>query len=364
VRAASERATAAQSPGEPRSETQSPGERAAAARWVRRGLLLAGPPPRDWARSHAALPAIEPSGEGDDGVELCYSPRDRRGRAHVARARVDVLPDGELAVVGHDPEPVLAPGPLGAFDDSGVTNSCIVEGGEGTLLYYTGWTLGVTVPFYFYAGAALRPAGERAFRRVSSAPLLERNAVDPYLTASPWVLREEGMWRMWYVSCTRWEMADDAPRHHYLLRYAESSDGLRWRRQGRVAIDFADAGEYAISRPCVVRDGDRYRMWFAARGESYRLGYAESRDGLRWDRDDARAGLEPAESGWDSQMLAYPAVFDRRGVRYLLYNGNDYGRSGIGYATMDTAGEGGMQDERGTRGEGGMQGERGTRGEG
>jgi hypothetical protein len=102
-----------------------------------------------------------------------------------------------------------------------------------------------------------------------------------------------------------------------------------------VAIDFACEQEYAISRPCVVRDGDCYRMWFSARGESYRLGYAESHDGLSWTRDDDAAGLHPSDRGWDSEMVAYPVVLDHRGRRYMLYNGNGYGLTGIGYATAD-----------------------------
>jgi hypothetical protein len=308
-----------------------------ATAWRRRGPLLSAPGEPAWARTHAALPAVEALDESR--VSLYYSPRDDRGRAHVARATVAVAPDGDLRVVAHDPTPVLSPGTLGAFDDSGTTMSCVLDGEQGTLLYYTGWTRGVTVPFYFYVGLAIRPFGRREFARVSPAPLLERNAVDPYLTASPWVLREDGEWRMWYVSCTGWDVHDGRPRHLYHLRYAESPDGVRWRREGRVAIDFADEREYALSRPCVVRDGDRYRMWFAARGTAYRLGYAESTDGLRWERDDGRAGLEPAAQGWDSEMVSYPAVFDRAGRRYLLYNGNGYGRTGIGYAVQETPSE-------------------------
>jgi hypothetical protein len=73
-------------------------------------------------------------------------------------------------------------------------------------------------------------------------------------------------------------------------------------------------------------------MWFCARGDSYRLGYAESADGLAWERHDERAGLEPSDEGWDSEMIAYPCVFDRHGERYLFYNGNGYGETGIGYA--------------------------------
>jgi hypothetical protein len=304
--------------------------------WTRRGLLISPPTGQPWASSHAALPAVAERGDG--GIDVYHSPRDARGRAHIAQAHIEVQRPGQLKVSAHEREPVLRPGALGAFDDSGVTMSCVVESAAGTLLYYTGWTLGVTVPFYFYAGLAIRPPGSDTFQRVSAAPLLDRDSGDAYLTASPWVLDDDGLWRMWYVSCTGWEMVDGEPRHYYHLRYAESPDGIDWRRDGRIAVDFADDGEYAISRPCVIRDGDRYRMWFAARGDAYRLGYAESTDGLHWDRDDARAGLEPASSGWDSEMLAYPAVFDRDGVRYLLYNGNGYGRSGIGYATAPIEG--------------------------
>jgi hypothetical protein len=140
---------------------------------------------------------------------------------------------------------------------------------------------------------------------------------------------------MWYVSCARWELGEDPeapPRHHYHVRCAQSEDGVHWRREGEVAIDFKDHGEYAMGRPCVVRDGDRYRMWFAARGATYRLAYAESADANRWERDDSRVELRGDAEQWDAQMQTYPAVFERDGRRYLLYNGNGYGRSGIGYA--------------------------------
>jgi hypothetical protein len=306
---------------------------ASAAAWVRRGLLIPTPTVHSWALTHATLPTVEPI--DDMHLHVYYSPRDARGRAYIARATVEVRAPGELRVSDHDADPILRPGPLGTFDDSGVNVSCIVDSEKGTLLYYTGWSLGQSVPFYFYGGVALRQHGQREFERVSLAPLLERCSVDPYLSGSPWVLREGGLWRMWYASGTKWDIVDAMPRHHYHLRYAESTDGLAWRRDGRVIIDYADSAEYALARPCVVRDEDCYRMWFSARGDSYRLGYAESADGVNWDRDDARAGLPLAEEGWDSEMVAYPTVFDAGGVRYLLYNGNGYGATGIGYATMD-----------------------------
>jgi hypothetical protein len=228
---------------------------------------------------------------------------------------------------------LLAPGPLGSFDDAGVTTSCIVEARGAITLYYSGWTRGASVPFYFYVGCARSTDGGKTFERVSPAPVLERSEVDPYLTASPWVLLEDGLWRMWYVAGTGWEeLAADRPRHRYHIRYAESEDGLAWRRDGHVCIDFRDESEYAIARPCVVRDGDTYRMWYSSRGDAYRLGYAESADGLSWKRLDQLAGLEPSTEGWDSEMVCYPAVYDAGERRYLLYNGNGYGETGVGFA--------------------------------
>ena len=50
----------------------------------------------------------------------------------------------------------------------------------------------------------------------------------------------------------------------------------------------------------------------------------------------AEAGLEVSKDGWDSEMIAYPCVLDRGASRFLLYNGNGYGRTGIGLARWET----------------------------
>jgi putative glycosyltransferase len=39
--------------------------------------------------------------------------------------------------------------------------------------------------------------------------------------------------------------------------------------------------------------------------------------------------------GWDSEMIEYPFVFDHAGERYMLYNGNGYGKSGFGLAILN-----------------------------
>jgi hypothetical protein len=259
------------------------------------------------------------------------SGRDELGRSDIGFVDVDLL-DARARVSAVAEAPLLASGRLGAFDDSGATMSCVVRSGELLFLYYTGWSLGATVPFYLGIGLAVSEDQGKSFQRVHEAPIVDRDQHDPYLVASPWVLVESRRWRMWYISATEWRMVDNRPRHYYNIRYAESGDGIAWRREGHVCVDFQGAEEHAFGRPCVLPTSDGYEMWFPVRGTRYRIGHARSPDGLSWTRDGEPIGLAPSETGWDSQMMAYPSVIEHAGRRLLLYNGNDYGRTGFGWA--------------------------------
>ena len=304
-----------------------------AQRWIKKGLIFAPEENSDWLASHAALPVADRMGEI---YRIYFSGRDRYNRAQVGFFEIDLASPEKVLHVSE--KPVIGLGPLGAFDDSGVTTSWIVNHGGKKYHYYSGWSLGVTVPFYFFVGLAVSEDGGKTYQRVSPAPILERNAIDPYLTASPCVLIEDGRWRMWYVSGTGWEMKDDRPRHNYHIKYAESADGIHWHREGVVCIDFQSAEEYAIARPCVIKERDIYKMWYSYRGGSYRIGYAESVDGIKWIRKDRESGLDVSESGWDSEMIEYPYVFEHEGEHYMLFNGNGYGKTGIGLAIRERSG--------------------------
>jgi len=297
--------------------------------WRRLGLLPLDTSRAAWAATHAALPVIEPL--DDSRFALYLSLRDGENRARIGRCTLVMSERPRLQPL--EPEPVLDLGQLGAFDDAGVTTSCLVTSGADRFLYYTGWSRGVTVPFYLAAGLAISHQGG-PFERWSPAPLLERTAIDPFLSASPFVLVGHGRWRMWYVSATEWRRTEAGPRHYYHIRYAESPDGVAWHRDGHVAIDYAADDEHAFARPWVVRDDDMYRMWFAVRGDRYRIEMAESSDGVEWTRR-RDLGLSPGTDDWESAMVEYPCVFDWNGRRYMLYNGNDYGRTGVGLAVLE-----------------------------
>jgi hypothetical protein len=151
------------------------------------------------------------------------------------------------------------------------------------------------------------------------------------------------MWRMWYVATTAWTEVGGRPEPVYEIRHAESDDGVAWRRDGEACIAPRSPTE-AYARPWVQRSSGGYRMWYCYRqnldyrtdpANSYRMGYAESGDGMRWVRKDEEVGIERSETGWDSQMIEYPSVYHHRGTTHLLYNGDGFGESGIGHAVLE-----------------------------
>ncbi|HEX9658999.1 MAG TPA: hypothetical protein VGA18_01825, partial [Rhodothermales bacterium] len=110
--------------------------------WRKRGRVFDPEKSVHWTRSHAALPFATPL-EGDRYRVYC-SGRDDDGRSSIGF--VDVT----FGSVAHVDEvasaPLVSPGKMGAFDDSGVTMSCLVRAEDRLFVYYTGWSLGITVP--------------------------------------------------------------------------------------------------------------------------------------------------------------------------------------------------------------------------
>ena len=283
----------------------------------------------DWLRTHAAVPIAEHL-EGDR-FRVYFSSRDSANRSFTASLIMNV--GNPVEVVEVSPAPVLEPGNLGCFDDSGAMATSLVKVGAQNRLYYIGWNLGTTVPFRNAIGVA-HSGEDGSYSRSFDGPIVDRTPLEPHFVASCQVMKDNELWRMWYLACCGWQMINGQPQHRYHIRYAESDDGICWRRDGVVSIDFADSDEYAISRPSVVRDEQGWHMWYSYRGSQYRIGYAHSDDGIHWIRRDHDAGITVSDQGWDSQMIEYPFVFDHGGNRYMLYNGNDFGRTGFGLAVL------------------------------
>lgn len=306
--------------------------------WTKRGFIYAPNGQYDWNKSHAQVPTVDIV--NDEIWRIYYSTRDQKSRSHISFIEVEAGRP-EKILYEHD-KSLLPLGKIGTFDDCGVMTSWIVNHGDLKYLYYIGWTVRNTVPYHNSIGLAVSSDGGRSFEKFSEGPIFSPTYLEPYFTGTSCVLIENGIWRNWYLSCTKWEVIDGKPEPFYHLKYAESHDGINWNRQAVVAIDYASDSEGGLVRASVLKEGGIYKMWYAYRkarnyridrSNSYRIGYAESPCGINWTRMDDQAGIDISENGWDSEMLAYPHVVQSGGHHYMIYNGNGFGKSGFGYAT-------------------------------
>jgi predicted GH43/DUF377 family glycosyl hydrolase len=297
--------------------------------WRKLGKLFQPSGEFDWARSHAANPIPEHV-EGDI-FRIYFSARDDKNRSSIGYVVVDLSAGGRILEVPS--EPVLRPGDLGMFDDCGASVGCILRVGGARYLYYMGWNLAVTVPWKNAIGLAVSESAEGPFRRWSRFPIVPLDEVDPYTISYPWVMRDDGRYRMWYGSNLRWGPEKKDMLH--VIKYAESSDAVHWEKQNRILIDSESSDENAICKPCVVKEASGYRMWFCSRGEKYRIHHAVSQDGSTWTRLGKDERIDVSPDGWDSDMIEYPCVFDHKDQRYLLYAGDGFGATGFGLAVLE-----------------------------
>ena len=284
--------------------------------------------------SHASVPIVRRI-LGDD-VEVYFSTRNRKQEGSISKLVFNLQ---TLKIKFVSDQPLLEKGQLGCFDDSGVMGSCIVKLHDRELLYYIGWNLGVTVPFRNAICLAELTEEHGVFNRKFNGPVLDRTKDEPHFCASNCVILDEGIYKIWYLSCTSWEtLPSGRLRHRYHIKYATSKDGINWSRNGDVAMDYASPEEYAISAPRVIKEYGIFRMWFSSRGskfsDTYKIRYAESIDGLNWRRYDEAITFSGSSESWDSEMQCYPFIFDANGKRYMLYNGNGYGLTGFGLAQL------------------------------
>jgi sucrose-6-phosphate hydrolase SacC (GH32 family) len=213
---------------------------------------------------------------------------------------------------------------------------CAVAEHDGEVrLYYAGYERASDVRFRAYSGLAISTDGGETFDRYAREPVLPPNEGEQLFRAVHSIRFEHGHWRAWYGAGSRFVPGATKTLPVYDIRYFESDDGIRFPEQGTVCIPLHE-GEHRVGRPYVVERGGRYEMFFGAGTEAlgYRLGYARSSDGVHWTRRDELMGLTVSATGWDSEMIGYPAVVGTASGTYLFYTGNGYGRDGFGFAVL------------------------------
>jgi predicted GH43/DUF377 family glycosyl hydrolase len=301
--------------------------------WIKLKNIFCPDNKYDWMVSHASNPVAMPLNK--NCCRIFFTCRNKNNQSFIAFADVDFKDDFKILRLSK--QPVLSPGEAGMFDDSGVAVGSIIRFQNKLLLYYVGWNLKVTVPWMNTIGMAAWNNRKNCFEKYSRAPVMDRSEEDPFSISYPSVMQEKNRLRMWYGSNLKWGKNHSDMQH--VIKYAESKNGIHWTRSGKAVVPLVHPGEYALSRPSVLKEKSGYSMWYSYRSvndfDAYKIGYAESKDGLKWKRKDELAGIDVSTTGWDSEMICYPFVFDHAGNRFLLYNGNEFGKTGFGIAVLE-----------------------------
>jgi predicted GH43/DUF377 family glycosyl hydrolase len=309
-------------------------------KWKKHGLIYNVNGKYEWNKTHAQVPVVDIMDEKT--WRIFYSTRDAQNKSRISFIEVEAGNPSKILFESN--QPVLDSGKLGSFDDCGVMPAWIINNQNQKWLYYIGWTTRGTIPYHNSIGLAASDDGGKSFKKFAEGPIFGLTYKEPYFSGTICVIKEDMLWRSWYLNCVKWEMINGKAEPFYHIKYAESADGINWRREAKIAIDFKNESEGGIASASVLKENGQYKMWFCCRGAdgyrtnmntSYRIGYAESKDGIEWKRKDDEAGIDVSENGWDSQMICYPNVISFEEKKYMFYNGNGFGQSGFGFAKLE-----------------------------
>jgi len=282
----------------------------------------------------------------DDRIRVYFSTRleDKPGQfvSHVQYVDYDF---NFKQVLGYSDHEVIALGTRGTFDEHGIFPLSPTPVGDKVYGYTNGIARRVSVAVETGVGFAVSDDNGQTFTKYGAGPLLSATTYEPFLVGDPFVREFDGAFHMYYLYGKKWSEATDehAPERVYKIGHAVSPDGIAWTKENKSIIPDSLNEDECQALPTVIEIDGKYHMYFCYRsmvgfrdgsGQAYRIGYAYSDDLVTWTRDDAVAGIELSDTGWDSEMMCYPNIFACHDSIYLLYNGNNFGRDGFGVAKL------------------------------
>jgi len=258
----------------------------------------------------------------DDIYRIFYSGRDSLRRSSVSYVDYDV----EKQTIINDYKQTIVEPIEGSFYSHGITVGNIWKEKDDFYIGFMGWQ--------HREGEHWRgDIGKINLTDMSISLLLGKNNEDKISLSYPFVMFDEGIYKMWYGSTESWTSENGEMIH--TIKYATSNNCQEWKLEG-TCVPYEIGKAQAFSKPSVYKDAKSYHMWFSYRGGDgipYRIGYANSEDGKSWKMD--QSNLSVSENGWDSEMVCYPYVFRHKNKLFMLYNGNRYGLEGFGLATSN-----------------------------
>lgn len=314
--------------------------------WTRRGVILAPGDGHRWWRTHAQTPT--PLVLGPRHWRIFFAARNERNQSRMIFADVD--PQDDMRVLNIHDEPLLDLGKPGTFDTAGQGVSMVLRHGDAIQIYYVGMHLRPDVSMGMSVGLAQSHDDGLTFERLTEGPVLACNAVDPYFCSMIYVEPLGGAaLRGWYMTGTGWETREGAVADPvYGIRAGYSQDnGMSWRA-GTTSIGLDEGtfpGPVGLARPWVAPVQGERRLWFSYRerehfrsqeASAYRIMHVPLDEGaeITGRPRTLEFANPPSSDSWDGFMQAYPVVMPYEGGYVVFYNGNGFGQTGFGWATL------------------------------
>jgi len=117
---------------------------------------------------------------------------------------------------------------------------------------------------------------------------------------------------------------------------ATSTDGVNWtKHSGNPVLTVGPTSAWdaqGAAVPCVIYDG-KFKMWYHGKGlYPQAVGYAESIDGINWQKHSGNPVLTPLPNSWESSVIGINSVIKVNGIYQMWYGGNDGNTTRYGYA--------------------------------
>lgn len=298
-------------------------------KWKKLGQIFIPNNDNPFLQSHASNPL--PVHLQDDIFRVFYSGRNIENKSSVGFVDIDIE---TKELINYLKEPLVTFGEESSFYSHGISIGNVYEANNNYYILFMAWQFPKNAHWRGDVGR-LKLINKKELVVEPQEVFMGIDEEDKISLSYPFVIFHEGIYKMWYGSTITWDAGNNEMIHS--VKYATSKDALTWEKHG-TAIPYETGVAQAFSKPSVIIDKNGYHMWFSYRsgdGTTYRIGYAHSTNGIKWIRQEKNTGIDVSEQGWDSEMICYPFVFDHKGKRYMLYNGNGYGKTGFGLAVLE-----------------------------
>ena len=297
--------------------------------WKKLGQIFQVDNSNPYLCSHAANPlAIHLE---NNIFRIFYSGRNKENKSSVGYVDINILAQ---EIIDYPKEPILVYGDANSFYSHGISIGNAFDIKDKTYILFMGWQYPKNEHWRGDVGR-IELTNKKYMNITPSSIFMGVDEEDKMSLSYPFVIYHQGVNKMWYGSTITWEAGNNEMIH--VIKYATSKDSINWEKHG-IAIPYEVGVAQAFSKPSVIIENGIYHMWFSFRdgnGKTYRIGYATSQNGIDWKRHDNYTGIEISKMGWDDQMICYPFVFHHKNNYYMLYNGNQNGKTGFGLAVLE-----------------------------